>query len=261
MCASVSPSVNLQATFEQPYARYEAADHRVWATLYERQCRLLAKHGCTAFLAGLDVLQLPADRVPDFAALNRALTQASGWQVVAVDGLIDESVFFSLLAQRKFPVTWWLRREDQLDYLEEPDLFHDLFGHVPLLADPTFGDFIQRYAMLGLEARDADELTRLARLYWFTVEFGLMRSPEHEGGLAVYGAGIASSPAETLHSLTGAGVQHDRFDTATIVSTAYRTDTLQMRYFVIDSFNALFDAVESLRANRMPAANVDRLAA
>lgn len=258
MCATPAPIVAPQI-FDQPYERYTAADHSVWATLYARQTGLLQAHACDAFLRGVEVLRLPADRVPNFETLNQALSQATGWRIVAVEGLIDDRDFFTLLASRQFPVTWWLRAPDSLDYLEEPDMFHDLFGHVPMLTDPVFAAFVQRYGQLGLAAAGAAELSALARLYWFTVEFGLLRDASREGGVAIYGAGIASSPGETRHSLSGVDVQHLPFDLREIVASAFRTDVFQNKYFVLEDFAQLFATLESAWATTIAAG--ERLAA
>ena len=226
-------------TLPQPLERYSAEDHQTWATLYRRQCEMLPGRVCDEFLAGLEALAIDADRVPDFARLNRKLAAATGWQIVAVPGLIPDDVFFEHLANRRFPVTWWLREPQQLDYLQEPDVFHDLFGHVPLLMNPVFADYLQAYGLGGMKAKDLGALPLLARLYWYTVEFGLIDTPQ---GLRIYGAGIVSSKSESVYCLDSDSPNRIGFDLLRIMNTRYRIDTFQKTYFVIDSFQQLFDA-------------------
>ena len=226
-------------TLPQPLERYSAEDHQTWATLYRRQCEMLPGRVCDEFLAGLEALVIDADRVPDFARLNLKLATATGWQIVAVPGLIPDEVFFEHLANRRFPVTWWLREPQQLDYLQEPDVFHDLFGHVPLLMNPVFADYLQAYGLGGMKAKDLGALPLLARLYWYTVEFGLIDTPQ---GLRIYGAGIVSSKSESVYSLDSDSPNRIGFDLLRIMNTRYRIDTFQKTYFVIDSFQQLFDA-------------------
>lgn len=235
--------VRADYTMDQPLHAYTAADHAVWRQLFERQRVLLATRACRAFLDGLETLRLSADRVPVFADLNRQLQAATGWEIVAVPGLLPDAVFFEHLAHRRFPVTWWMRRADQLDYLQEPDCFHDLFGHVPLLLNPAFADFIQRYGELA-GAACADDLTLLARLYWYTVEFGLIRDPVH-GALRIFGAGIVSSKGESMYSLESPTPHRVAFDLARVMRTEYKIDSFQPLYFVIDSFDAIIEAVRS----------------
>ncbi|GAB3625661.1 phenylalanine 4-monooxygenase [Pandoraea terrae] len=229
-------------TIDQPVHAYGAVDHAVWQQLYERQAKLLPGRVCDAFLDGLDALDMDAHRVPEFARLNEKLAATTGWQIVAVPGLVPDDVFFNHLAERRFPATWWMRRPDQLDYLQEPDCFHDVFGHVPLLANPVFGDFMQAYGIAGQTAQKLDALPLLARLYWYTVEFGLMR---HGDGLRIYGAGIVSSRGETEFSLSSGKPNRLAFDLARVMQTRYRIDTFQETYFVIDDFTQLFDAMRA----------------
>ncbi len=177
-------------TMEQPVHRYTAADHATWRTLYDRQEALLPGRACDEFLQGLSTLGMSREGVPSFDRLNETLMRATGWQIVAVPGLVPDEVFFEHLANRRFPASWWMRRPDQLDYLQEPDGFHDIFGHVPLLINPVFADYMQAYGQGGLKAARLGALDMLARLYWYTVEFGLIRTP---AGLRIYGAGIVSS--------------------------------------------------------------------
>ena len=226
-------------TLLQPVDRYTAEDHQTWATLYRRQSEMLPGRACDEFLQGLAALEVDADRVPDFARLNEKLLAATGWQIVAVPGLIPDDVFFEHLANRRFPVTWWLREPHQLDYLQEPDVFHDLFGHVPLLINPVFADYLQAYGKGGMKAKDLGYLPLLARLYWYTVEFGLIDTPQ---GMRIYGAGIVSSKSESVYSLESDSPNRVGFDLQRIMRTRYRIDTFQKTYFVIDSFQQLFDA-------------------
>ncbi|MCD4487182.1 phenylalanine 4-monooxygenase [Chromobacterium vaccinii] len=226
-------------TLPQPLDRYSAEDHATWATLYQRQCKLLPGRACDEFLEGLERLEVDADRVPDFNKLNEKLMAATGWKIVAVPGLIPDDVFFEHLANRRFPVTWWLREPHQLDYLQEPDVFHDLFGHVPLLINPVFADYLEAYGKGGVKAKALGALPMLARLYWYTVEFGLIQTP---AGMRIYGAGILSSKSESIYCLESASPNRVGFDLMRIMNTRYRIDTFQKTYFVIDSFKQLFDA-------------------
>jgi phenylalanine-4-hydroxylase len=228
-------------TIDQPLHRYGAVDHAVWNQLYTRQTALLKGRVCEAFLAGVERLNLSAERVPSFAAINAQLTPATGWEIVAVPGLVPEQVFFEHLANRRFPVTWWMRRPDQLDYLQEPDCFHDLFGHVPLLINPVFADYMQAYGHAALAADNAGALPLLARLYWYTVEFGLIRDAANPNGVQIYGAGIVSSKGETLYSLESAAPNRLGFDLERVMRTRYRIDTFQKTYFVLDDFAQLFE--------------------
>ncbi len=227
---------------EQPWASYSASDHQVWATLFERQRALLPGRACSAFLEAQQTLGFSSDVIPRFDAINRDLRAATGWTLVGVEGLLPEAVFFEHLAQRRFPVTWWIRRPDQLDYIAEPDLFHDLFGHVPLLMNPVFADYMQAYGQGGLRAQRefGDEaLLNLTRLYWYTVEFGLIRE---SAGLRIYGAGIVSSKGESVYSLESPAPNRIGFELERVMRTRYRIDSYQKTYFVIDGFEQLFEA-------------------
>ncbi|QDX23988.1 phenylalanine 4-monooxygenase [Pandoraea pnomenusa] len=229
-------------TIDQPVEQYGAVDHAVWQQLYERQTALLPGRVCDAFMDGIRALDMDARRVPEFERLNEKLMTATGWRVVAVPGLVPDDVFFDHLANRRFPATWWMRRPDQLDYLQEPDCFHDVFGHVPLLANPVFADFMQAYGKAGKVAQSLGALPLLARLYWYTVEFGLMRDGD---GLRIYGAGIVSSRAETEFSLTSREPNRIGFSLERVLRTQYRIDTFQQTYFVIDDFAQLFEAMRA----------------
>jgi phenylalanine-4-hydroxylase len=223
---------------DQPWDAYSATDHGVWSQLYARQRQLLHGRASQAFLDAQDAMGMTPDRIPRFADLNPVLQAATGWTLVGVEGLLPELDFFEHLANRRFPVTWWIRTPEQIDYIEEPDLFHDLFGHVPLLMNPVFADYMQGYGQGGVKAHGIgpEALQMLTRLYWYTVEFGLIREP---GGLRIYGSGIVSSSGESIHCLDSAAPNRIGFDLERIMRTRYRIDTYQKTYFVIDSFEQL----------------------
>lgn len=223
-------------TIDQGWANYTPQDHAVWRTLYERQTALLPGRASDAFVEGMKHLPMDAAQIPDFRALNEVLMPQTGWQVVAVPGLVPDDVFFEHLAHRRFPSGNFIRQANQLDYLQEPDVFHDVFGHVPMLMNPVMADFIQAYGVGGLRAKSLDALDLLARVYWYTVEFGLVR--EH-GGLRIYGAGIASSFSESLYALDSPAPQRIGFDLQRVMRTLYRIDDLQQTYFVLDSLDTL----------------------
>lgn len=229
---------------EQPWERYSAEDHEVWNQLIARQAEILPGRACEEFLEGRERLGLGRDGIPKFSALNRVLEPATGWTLIGVEGLLPDHVFFDHLANRRFPVTWWLRRADQLDYISEPDLFHDLYGHVPLLLNPVFADYMQAYGRGGMKAHGigADALMNLTRLYWYTVEFGLIQTAQ---GLRIYGSGIVSSKGESIYALESPAPNRIGFDLERIMSTRYRIDTYQRTYFVIESFEQLFDATRA----------------
>jgi phenylalanine-4-hydroxylase len=226
---------------EQPWASYGAGDHAVWAQLFARQREVLVGRACDEFFAAQEALHMSADAIPRFDELNKVLRATTGWELIGVEGLLPEQVFFDHLAHRRFPVTWWIRRPDQIDYISEPDLFHDLFGHVPLLMNPVFADYMQAYGRGGMKAFDlgAEALTNLTRLYWYTVEFGLIRT---EAGLRIYGSGIVSSRGESIYCLESPAPNRIGFDLERVMRTRYRIDTYQQTYFVIDSFEQLFEA-------------------
>ena len=226
---------------EQPWDDYGDEDHATWATLYARQREVLKGRACDEFIAAQDAMGMTPDRIPKFAELNEVLSKATGWTLIGVEGLLPELDFFDHLANRRFPVTWWIRRPDQIDYIEEPDLFHDLFGHVPLLMIPVFADYMEAYGRGGVKAHaiGTDALQNLTRLYWYTVEFGLIRQKD---GLRIYGSGIVSSKGESIHCLESDAPNRIGFDLERIMRTRYRIDTYQKTYFVIDSFEQLMDA-------------------
>jgi len=226
---------------EQPWASYSATDHEVWATLFKRQREILRGRASDAFLVAQDAMGMSPDAIPKFDDLNAALGAATGWEIIGVEGLLPELTFFDHLANRRFPVTWWIRKPEQLDYLAEPDLFHDLFGHVPLLMNPVFADYMQCYGRGGVKAHGIgpEALVNLTRLYWYTVEFGLIRQSD---GLRIYGSGIVSSKGESIHCLESDAPNRIGFDLERIMRTRYRIDTYQKTYFVIDSFEQLMQA-------------------
>jgi phenylalanine-4-hydroxylase len=225
-------------TCEQAHDQYTAADHETYRRLYARQLQQLPGLACDEFIAAVQQLGAP-DHIPRFDAISERLQKATGWQVVGVPGLIPEEAFFALLAARRFPVTDWIRTPEELDYVVEPDVFHDLFGHVPLLFNPVFADYMQAYGAGGLKANRLDACELLARLYWYTVEFGLIATPS---GLRAYGAGILSSAGELRHSIRSTEPQRIAFDLKRLMRTKYRIDSYQASYFVIDSFDQLFEA-------------------
>ncbi len=229
---------NPDYTCEQRWHDYSADEHALYQRLHERQTAQLPGRACDEFIRAVGALGEP-HRIPRFELVSRRLRRATGWEIVAVPGLIPEENFFALLAQRRFPVTDWLRRPEEFDYVVEPDVFHDLFGHVPLLFDPVFADYMQAYGAGGLKASRLQACERLARLYWYTVEFGLIATP---GGLRAYGAGLLSSAGELRHCLESPTPPRIAFDLQRLMRSRYRIDSFQASYFVIDSFEQLFSA-------------------
>lgn len=227
---------NADWTIPQGWENYTADEHAVWDLLFERQAKLLPGRASEAYLRGLDVLKLSKPGIPDFEELSERLMKLTGWQVVAVPGLVPDDVFFDHMANRRFVAGNFIRRRDQLDYLQEPDVFHDVFGHVPMLADPRFADYLEAYGRGGLRAMEFGALKQLARLYWYTVEFGLIDEPE---GLRIYGSGIVSSSAESVFSLEDPSPNRIAFDLKRVMRTDYRIDDFQQNYFVIPSFDEL----------------------
>jgi phenylalanine-4-hydroxylase len=226
-------------TIQQDWAAYTQAEHAVWRTLFQRQRDILKDRACAEFVEGVERLGVAAQSIPDFRGLNEALGKATNWRIVAVPGLVPDDVFFEHLANRRFPSTCFIRRMDQLDYLEEPDVFHDIFGHVPMLMNPVFADYMQAYGQGGLKALGLGALHNLARLYWYTVEFGLIRTPD---GARIYGSGIVSSRGESIYCLESPKPNRIAFDLLRVMRTNYKIDDFQPTYFVIDSFKQLFDA-------------------
>jgi phenylalanine-4-hydroxylase len=230
------PGAAADWTIDQGWDAYTQAEHDVWITLYERQAALLPGRACDEFLRGLDALDLHRSGIPDFKRINEELQRLTGWSVVAVPGLVPDDVFFNHLANRRFPAGQFIRKPHELDYLQEPDIFHDVFGHVPMLTDPTFADYMQAYGQGGQRALGLGRLANLARLYWYTVEFGLMETP---AGLRIYGAGIVSSRTESLFTLDDPSPNRIGFDLERVMRTPYRIDDFQQVYFVIPSIQTL----------------------
>lgn len=228
-------------TIDQDWGRYSASEHAVWKTLFERQTRLLPGRACEAFVQGMRELPMRHDQIPRFDELSEALMKRTGWQVVAVPGLVPDEVFFDHLAHRRFPAGQFIRRPDELDYLEEPDVFHDVFGHVPMLMHPVLAGFIQAYGQGGLRARELGVLDFLARVYWYTVEFGLVREG---GGVRIYGAGIASSRTESVFAVEDDSPNRIGFDLERVMATRYRIDDFQETYFVLDSLEQLLELAQ-----------------
>ena len=229
-------------TIDQAWSSYTAAEHATWKTLFERQTQLLLGRACDAFVQGMRDLPMDAHEIPDFRQLSEVLMPRTGWQVVAVPGLVPDDVFFEHLANRRFPAGQFIRKPHELDYLEEPDVFHDVFGHVPMLMNPAMADFIQAYGVGGLRAQKLGKLANLARVYWYTVEFGLVKQAD---GLRIYGAGIASSHSESIFALDDASPNRVAFnipdDLPRVMQTDYRIDDFQETYFVINSLDDLLD--------------------
>jgi phenylalanine-4-hydroxylase len=232
------PPGNLDWTIDQGWEQYTPAEHGVWKTLFDRQTRLLPGRACDEFVAGMRALPIGGERIPDFRRLSEALMKHTGWQVVAVPGLVPDDVFFDHLANRRFPAGNFIRRREQLDYLEEPDVFHDVFGHVPMLMSPVIADYIQAYGIGGLRAQRLGKLANLARVYWYTVEFGLVQQPD---GLRIYGSGIVSSYGESVFALDDPSPNRIRFDLGRVMQTHYRIDDFQETYFVIDHLDRLLE--------------------
>jgi len=231
-------------TVPQNWDLYTPEEHKVWDTLFARQAAMLPGRAAQEFLDGLDMLHLSRPGIPNFEELNEKLGKATGWSVVAVPGLVPDEIFFEHLANRRFVAGRFIRRPDQLDYLQEPDVFHDVFGHVPMLAHPVFADYMQAYVQGGLRAKQFNAIDKLARLYWYTVEFGLIRANGKNGGdsLNIYGAGIVSSRGESLFALDDPSPNRIGFDMERVMRTNYRIDDYQQAYFVIDSFEQLLHA-------------------
>jgi phenylalanine-4-hydroxylase len=243
-------------TIDQGWENYAPEQHAVWRTLYARQTRLLPQRACDAYLAGMHDLPISGDGIPDFRHVNEVLMPRAGWRVVAVPGLVPDEVFFEHLANRRFPAGNFIRSANQLGYIEEPDVFHDVFGHVPMLMNPAMADYLQAYGEGGLRARQLGVLPHLARVYWYTVEFGLVMQPQ---GLRIYGSGIVSSFSESVYALEDVAPHRIWFDLPRVMRTRYRIDNLQECYFVVHDLDELlklaridfapfYDAVRGLPA-------------
>ena len=241
LAAAAAAPARADWTIDQGWAAYTAQDHAVWKTLFERQTRLLPGRACDEFVAGMRDLPMGADQIPDFHRLNEVLMKRTGWQVVAVPGLVPDHIFFEHLANRRFPSGNFIRTPHQLDYLEEPDVFHDVFGHVPMLMNPALADYIQAYGQGGRRAQGLGQLAQLARVYWYTVEFGLVMQQE---GLRIYGAGIASSPTESVFALDSASPNRVAFDLPRVLRTRYVINDFQRSYFVIRDLAELLELAQ-----------------
>jgi phenylalanine-4-hydroxylase len=249
-----------RAYIDQNYAGYTDENQETWRTLYDRQMAYLADHASNVYLSGARSIKLVRDHIPYLEgpkSVNTFLMPLTGWQSKAVPGYLPAKAFFACLARREFPTTIVIRPKESIDYLPEPDIFHDIFGHVPLHADPTFADFLQTYGKAALTTDDPVHTERLARLFWFTVEFGLIR----EGGkLKLYGSGLISSPGESKHALTAPGVDRRPFDLETVCSTSFEIDHYQPILYVLDSFEQLRDAMDTY-ASRLLSENARRAVA
>jgi phenylalanine-4-hydroxylase len=230
------PGAAADWTIPQDWASYTEVEHQTWDTLYARQMKILPGRAAEVFFDGLKALDLNTGGIPDFEIMNPKLQALTGWTVVCVPGLVPDEVFFDHLANRRFPSGQFIRRPDQLDYLQEPDIFHDVFGHVPMLSNPDFADYMEAYGKGGQRAASLGMLPNLARLYWYTVEFGLMKEADE---LKIYGAGIVSSATESVFSLEDPSPNRLGFDLERVMKTLYRIDDFQQVYFVIDSIEQL----------------------
>ena len=228
-------------TIDQGWDRYTPAEHAVWRTLFDRQAALLPGRACDEFIAGMRALPIGPEEIPDFRRLSDVLMRRTGWQIVAVPGLVPDEVFFEHLANRRFPAGQFIRKPEQLDYLEEPDVFHDVFGHVPMLMNQVIADFIQAYGVGGLRARKLGVLPHLARVYWYTVEFGLV---QQRGALRIYGSGIASSYTESVFALDDPSPNRIGFELGRVMRTRYRIDDFQETYFVLEGIDDLLRLAE-----------------
>lgn len=235
------PGHNGDFIIDQNWDAYTPEEHAVWDLLYDRQMDILPGRAATEFLDGLKALKLDRGGIPDLERISDELEPLTGWRVVAVPGLVPDVIFFEHLANRRFPVSQFIRKRAQLDYLKEPDIFHDVFGHVPMLTNPFFADMMEAHGKGGLRAMKYDGLKHIAALYWYTVEFGLVRTDD---GLRIWGAGIVSSKSESVFALEDASPNRIIFDLERVMLTDYRIDDFQQTYFVIDSYEQLYkDAV------------------
>ncbi|MDY7110151.1 MAG: phenylalanine 4-monooxygenase [Planctomycetota bacterium] len=227
---------------EQGYDGYTDENQETWRILYERQMEYLAEHASRTYLDGAKIINLRSDRIPPLADINTRLKARTGWQSRAVPGYLPPAAFFACLSRREFPTTIVIRPRESIDYLPEPDIFHDVFGHVPLHADPVFADFLQTYGQAALQAKSDEHTERLARLFWFTVEFGLIRE---DGRLKVYGSGLISSPGESRHALNSDAVDRRPFHLQTVCDTSFEIDHYQPILYVLESFEQLRDAMNA----------------
>ncbi len=225
----------------QNWDEYTDEEHQIWKDLYQRQIKILDGRAVSLFMDNLHSLGIEEDKIPNFDDVNKILMERTGWKVVAVPGPIPVEPFFELLANRLFPVGRFIRTREQFNYIQEPDVFHDLFGHVPILADPVFADYIEAYGKGGMKAADHKAAYLIGRLYWHTVEFGLIQEPE---GLRIYGAGILSSPTESVFALESDSPHRVGFDVKRLLRSRFYIDDFQDTYYVIDDFEQLFKATD-----------------
>ena len=236
---TIPTEANPDGTIDQGWKDYSVEQHGTWDILYDRMMQVLPNRAAPEFLAGLEALDLHRGGIPNFEDISDELEKLTGWRVVAVPGLVPDEVFFEHLANRRFPAGNFIRERDQLNYIQEPDVFHDVFGHVPMLTNPVFADYMEAYGKGGLRSLGFSSLKNLAALYWYTVEFGLIQT---DAGLRIYGAGIVSSSAESVFALEDPSPNRIGFDLVRLMRTDYRIDDFQQSYFVIDSYEQLFHA-------------------
>jgi phenylalanine-4-hydroxylase len=228
----------------QEYNKYTAEDHEVWSILYNRMMEIIPQYSTAAYVKGIHEVGLESVKIPNFDECNARLSKITGWNIYVVPGLIDNKSFFEHLSKREFPSSTWLRKKSQLEYLEEPDMFHDIFGHVPLLANTHFANFLEKLAYIALKhIEDEWAVEIVSRLYWYTVEFGLIRE---NGELKVYGAGILSSSGETPYSIESEIPKRYPYDVKQIFNSPYIKDKFQEQYFVIDSYEQLFNSLQDI---------------
>ncbi len=239
---------------KQIYEHYNDEDFEVWKILFDRQIQQFPTHASKAYLNGLKISNFETGIIPDFRETNEILKETTGWQLAVVPGIVPDYTFFELMANKRFPATTWLRKKKELDYLEEPDMFHDVFAHVPLLTNQHFVNFLEELSKIGLNYVGNDEAIQLlSRVYWFTVEFGLIQEAE---GLRIYGAGILSSAGETKFSLSEEPPKH-KFDIEHMLDTTFRKDVFQKEYFITESYEQLYESIPSIK--ELLAAKVEQL--
>jgi phenylalanine-4-hydroxylase len=230
---------------KQIYENYTAEDQKVWGILFDRQFPSLPKAATTEFTKGLKLVNFTNEGIPNFEKTNEILRGLTGWEIYAVPGIVEDGLFFELMANKKFPATTWVRKMSQLDYLEEPDMFHDVFAHIPLLTNQAFVDFLQAISQFGHEwIEDEWAIHLLSRIYWYTIEFGLIRE---EGEVKIYGAGILSSAGETKYSLSDEP-KHFEYDVDKILDTPYRKDKMQENYFIVESYEQLYNSLPEIKS-------------
>jgi phenylalanine-4-hydroxylase len=229
---------------QQDWKAYTPEQHAVWAELVDRQMPSLREHACQEYLEGFEIIGLQSDRIPNLVEVSRRLEPRTGWNSTAVSGFLPPNAFFEMLAARRFPTTTWLRDRDSLEYTPEPDIFHDVFGHVPMHAHPVFGDFLQQYGKVCAGLRDKDALERMGRLFWFTVEFGVIRQ---NGRLKIYGSGLISSHGEAKHVLqaaNGTGPEIRDFNLDQVLEQEFLVSEMQKVLYAIDSFDQIYEAAK-----------------